>query len=161
LKSLKRIIIKLFVILILSTPCIAQVQNDTTGTVESSEDTLFQMQKSPWGAVLRSAIIPGWGQLYNESYWKIPVVAGIFSWLIYNYVDNHNNYWDYKKLYLQTGLSNNKINREFYRDQRDLFAIYIGLAYLATLVDAYVDAHLFDFSVTEDNGLNLNFKYHF
>ncbi len=119
------------------------------------------MQKSPWGAVLRSAIIPGWGQLYNESYWKIPVVAGIFSWLIYNYVDNHNNYWDYKKLYLQTGLSNNKINREFYRDQRDLFAIYIGLAYLATLVDAYVDAHLFDFSVTEDNGLNLNFKYHF
>jgi len=26
--------------------------------------------KSPWGAVARSAVLPGWGQVYNEQYWK-------------------------------------------------------------------------------------------
>lgn len=129
---------------------------------EEVSDTLFQMEKSPWGAVARSALIPGWGQLYNESYWKIPVVAGVFSWLIYNYINNHNNYTEFRDLYIISGLNNHRINREFYRDQRDLFAIYIGLAYFATLVDAYVDAHLFDFSVTEDLGaIQLNFRLKF
>ena len=43
-----------------------------------------------------------------------------------------------------------KRNRNFYRDQRDLVAIYMGLVYLLNLVDAYVDAALFDFNVSEN-----------
>lgn len=118
---------------------------DTTTEVQ-----VFQMQKSPWGAVARSAILPGWGQIYNESYWKAPVVWGIMGWFVYNWVDNNNKYVDYKNLYLQTndGLAGDY--RDFYRDQRDEFAIYIVLTYFLNLVDAYVDAHLFDFSVNEN-----------
>jgi hypothetical protein len=108
------------------------------------------MQKSPWGALVRSAILPGWGQFYNEAYYKIPVVLGISGWLIYNYIDNHNLYKQYRDLYISTNLAGYKEYREFYRDQRDLFAIYYVFAFIANLVDAYVDAHLFDFSVTED-----------
>ena len=33
--------------------------------------------KSPWGATLRSAIIPGWGQVYTEHYWKAAGWAGL------------------------------------------------------------------------------------
>ncbi len=113
-------------------------------------DTSFRMTKSPWGAVLRSAIIPGWGQFYNESYLKIPVVTGILGWFAYHYLQNNSNYKDSRELYIKTGNSIYKNYREFYRDQRDLFAIYFGLAYLTNLVDAYVDAQLFDFSVKED-----------
>ncbi|MBI5727814.1 MAG: hypothetical protein HY965_08175, partial [Ignavibacteriales bacterium] len=36
-----------------------------------------------------------------------------------------------------------------YHDQRDQFGTYIVLTYFLTLVDAYVDAHLFDFTVEE------------
>ena len=61
------------------------------------------MQKSPWGAVGRSAIIPGWGQIYNESYWKAPVIWGVMGWFVYAWIDNNNNYNDYKNLYSQTG----------------------------------------------------------
>ena len=120
-------------------------------------DTTFVMQKSAWGAVLRSAIIPGWGQIYNESYLKVPIVWGLSGWFIYNYLRNDKKYKDYRNLYLITTDPNDsrqrsmyKDNREFYKDQRDLFAMYFVFTYLANLVDAYVDAHLFDFSVTED-----------
>ncbi|MBK7629974.1 MAG: hypothetical protein IPJ23_04600 [Ignavibacteriales bacterium] len=127
-------------------------QQDTTtiqDTTKISSD-IFVMQKSPWGAVARSAIIPGLGQIYNESYWKAPVVWGVMGWFVYAWVDNNNNYLDYKNLYTQTGNSIYLSYRDFYRDQRDEFAIYMVLTYFLNLVDAYVDAHMFDFSVGEN-----------
>jgi hypothetical protein len=108
------------------------------------------MQKSPWGAVLRSAIVPGLGQIYNESYWKAPVIWGVTGWLVYNWVDNNNLYKENRNIFALTGDDFFKRRRDFYRDQRDNFAIYILLTYFLNLVDAYVDAHLFDFSVKED-----------
>lgn len=121
---------------------------------ETTSDTVFVMSKSPWGAVARSAVIPGWGQFYNESYWKIPVVWGTAAWFVYNWVDNNNLYNDYKSLYQSSESEYYRRLRNFYRDQRDKFTIYLGLLYLLNLVDAYVDAHLFDFNVNENMGRN-------
>lgn len=112
----------------------------------------FVMNKSAWGAVLRSAILPGCGQFYNESYWKIPVIWGFFGYLGYEWKINNDN------------MNNDVVNRNFYRDQRDLFAIYLGLAYLLNLVDAYVDAHLFDLDINKDKftgTTQLSIKIHY
>lgn len=127
-------------------------QQDTTAIQDTTiiNSDVFIMQKSPWGAVARSAIIPGWGQIYNESYWKAPVVWGVMGWFTYSWIYNNNKYIDYKNIYSQTGESLSKDYRDFYRDQRDEFAIYFMLTYFLNLVDAYVDAHLFDFSVDEN-----------
>jgi hypothetical protein len=46
--------------------------------------------------------------------------------------------------------------RDFYRDQRDQFYLYAGLVYLINVVDAYVDAHLFDFDVSDKMKLGLS-----
>ena len=108
------------------------------------------MAKSPWGAVARSAIIPGWGQFYNEDYLHIPVIWGLLGWFGYQWVVNNNDYKDNSDLYKTTGISIYKLKRDFYRDQRDEFTIYMVLTYLMNLVDAFVGAHLFDFSVEED-----------
>ena len=127
-------------------------QQDTIAiqdTISVNSD-VFVMQKSPWGSVARSAIIPGWGQIYNESYWKAPVVWGVMGWFVYSWINNNNKYIDYKNLYSQTNQSLYLDYRDFYRDQRDEFAIYLVLTYFLNLVDAYVDAHLFDFSVDEN-----------
>ncbi len=142
-------------------------QQDTTlatqdTTIISSD--VFVMQKNPWGAVLRSAIVPGLGQIYNESYWKAPVIWGVMGWFAYVWIDNNNKYRDYKNLYLETGTSKYLDYRNFYRDQRDEFAIYIVLTYFLNLVDAYVDAHLFDFSVSNNSLTNskmLNLRINF
>ena len=132
------------------------------------DTTKFIMQKSPWGAVLRSAIIPGWGQFYNESYWKTPVVLGLFGYFAYIWNDQNNLYKKYRDMYNESLVNNTSGDdryyrlREFYKDQRNQFAIYIGLTYFLQLVDAYVDAQLFDFSVEENKNigtLNLSIKY--
>ncbi len=116
----------------------------------------FKMTRSPGKAMLYSAVLPGAGQFYNESYWKIPIIWGIGGYFVYEIVKNNNNYIDYRDLYANSQTPENpngdlryKNLREFYRDQRDQFYLYAGLVYLVNLVDAYVDAHLFDFDVSD------------
>ena len=106
-------------------------------------------------AVLYSAILPGLGQYYNESYWKIPIVVGLGGYFGYVIIRNNNKFNDYKDLYANSitpenplGFSTYNDLREFYRNQRDQFFLYFALLYLIQLADAYVDAHMFDFDVS-------------
>ena len=134
-------------------------QNQTEENTPS--DSVFVMQKSPWGAVLRSAIIPGLGQFYNESYWKIPIIWGTGALLISGWVYNNNLYNDNKDLFINTGQYLYQYRRDFYRNQRDNFTIYLVVLYVLNLLDAYVDAQLYDFNVEEDlitGSSRLNFK---
>lgn len=160
-KSLTKLTVKLiFIIILFAEFSYSQIIENNYST-ESSSDTTFQMTKSPWGAVARSAIIPGWGQFYNESYWKIPIIWGTAAWFVYNWIDNDKLYNDYKSLYQTTENEYYRRLRNFYRDQRDNFTIYMGLLYLLNLIDAYVDAHLFDFNVQDDltrTGFQINLR---
>jgi hypothetical protein len=161
LKSLAKIIVKTAIVLILfSTINYGQDSSEEF----SPSDTTFVMKKSPWGAVLRSAVIPGLGQFYNESYWKIPVIWGVGALFISGWVYNNDLYQDNKNLFIDTGDQLYLRNRDFYRDQRDNFTIYLVILYLLNLVDAYVDAHLYDFTVEEDfitGASKVNFRFYF
>lgn len=148
-------------------------QDTTAGTVKPVADTsVYVMKKSPLGAVLRSAVLPGWGQMYNKSYWKVPVVWGFLGYYGYEWIRQNKKYHENADNYRQSLAGAQlqfpgdfyKINRDFYHDQRDLFAIYMGITYFLNLLDAYVDAHLFDFSVDEEpftKNSRLNVKFHF
>lgn len=116
----------------------------------------FKMTRSPMKAVLYSAILPGLGQFYNKSYWKIPIIGLVSGYFVYEIIKNNNTYIDYRDSYANTqtvlspgGDPRLKLLRDFYRDQRDQFYLYAGLTYLINIVDAYVDAHLFDFDVSD------------
>jgi len=158
----------LLLFLLLSLSVNAQEIEDSSKTIEQSDST-FIMTKSPWGAVGRSAILPGWGQYYNESYWKIPLVWGVLGWFTYLYIENNDLYNEYRDLYsesLEDGVGDSyyKRARDTYRNERDKYALILGLSYLLNLVDAYVDAHLFDFDVTENPNtkepqLNMRFRF--
>jgi hypothetical protein len=119
-------------------------------------DTITTIKKSPTGAIIRSAIIPGLGQLYNQSYWKVPVIYGVAAFFAYEYKTNNDNYKVYSIKYEAvketdaTRADYYKRWREFYRDSRDSYIWYFSLLYIINILDAYVDAHLFDFSVDED-----------
>jgi hypothetical protein len=140
-------------------------------------DSVSVIKKSPGGAALRSAIIPGLGQFYNESYWKIPIIFGVGAFLIYEYNQFDKKYKEYSSLYDQSVNGTNFWQsdyylawREFERDNRDSFIWYFALLYIVNVLDAYIDAHLFDFNVNsdiqlrfdpQDKGYRLKFGFNF
>jgi hypothetical protein len=116
--------------------------------------------RSPLLAMGLSALIPGGGQIYNRSYWKVPLILGLGGYFVYEFIDNHRQYKDYRDRY-QAGLATYPDGdrrilalREFYKEQRDSFGWYFLILYVVNLADAYVDASLFGFDV----GDNLGFR---
>jgi hypothetical protein len=139
------------------------IDNLKADTIKPKSVKKFRMKKSPTTAVLLSAVLPGAGQFYNESYWKIPIVMGFVGYFGYEYFRNNNLYKDNRELYVNSqtpenpdGDQNYKTLREFYRDQRDDFVWYFLIVYVINMVDAYVDAHLFDFDVSEEKLTRFN-----
>ncbi|CUU04353.1 hypothetical protein JGI1_00974 [Candidatus Thermokryptus mobilis] len=145
----KEILIFLFLVFSISLS-----QTDTSKTAKKAE------LKSPTKAMLMSAVLPGLGQFYNKSYWKVPIIYGLAGYFVYEFKQNDRNYRYYRELYIRSieisgGDYRYKRLRDFYRDQRDLFGIYLALLYLANIVDAYVDAHLYNFDVGENLSIQI------
>lgn len=128
--------------------------------------------KATWCAL----VFPGGGQIYNHKYWKLPIVYGGFLGCAYALNWNNQMYSDYSQAYLDImdddpGTAsyedflppryNVEANKDYltrvfknrkdnYRRQRDLSIFcFIGV-YLLSVIDAYVDAELSDFDITED-----------
>lgn len=139
----------------------SQSNQDTTIT-ENRKSNQFVMTKSPKEAIIKSFVLPGWGQYYVESYWKIPVVTGAWGALIYSIVFNQTNYIDYRDQVNAFDGENTleleilKSRREFYRDNRDIGGLYLMGVYAIAAIDAYVGAHLFDFNVDDDISMNIS-----
>jgi hypothetical protein len=57
----------------------AQATDTSSTSVEQPGENAL-LNHSPRGALRRALIVPGWGQVYNRQYWKLPIVyAGIGS----------------------------------------------------------------------------------
>jgi hypothetical protein len=117
--------------------------------------------KSPGTAVLLSAVLPGAGQAYNESYWKVPVVIGFGVYFGIEWAANNSQYKSYRDQYAASitpenpsGDQNLFALREFYKDNRDSYTLYLFILYMLNLLDAYVDASLYGFDV----GADLSFR---
>ena len=121
----------------------------------SPVDTTIREGKNTTIATLASMIAPGTGQIYNESYWKAPVVWG-FGYYFYSVYQNQDDL--YKKYRTQYDTSITATNpagdsqlrglRDFYKNQRNEFGWYLVITYLVNVLDAYVDAALFNFEVS-------------
>lgn len=132
-----------------------------------------QHEYNPGKAALRSAIIPGWGQIYNRKYWKVPIVygalgttAGIFVYNLKNYRDTRFAYrvkynmrvnFTDSALYSQIKdvlkpLSESSLRsyRDQFRRDIDYSAVFFLIMWGLNVVDAAVDAHLKSFDVSPD-----------
>lgn len=126
-------------------------------------DTTIAPNVTPNGAIWRSLVMPGWGQVYVESYWKAPIFFGGAVTLGYLIYYNQINYSDYADRLDQMELTDpdyniTKLWREYYRDNRDMSGFYLLAVYVLATVDAYVGAHLYDFEVSDDLSMNLHIR---
>ena len=114
---------------------------DPSANTKTDSTRLFSDKpvKSPAGAVLRSAILPGWGQFYNESYIKAGVALALNGALV-GAILYYNDQWQ----------SEQNVN---FRNKRDTYIWIWGVTYLLTLFDAYVDANLHGF----DDVMNISY----
>jgi len=90
--------------------------------------------------MIRSAILPGWGQLYNTKYLKALVYLGGESYFIFRYAAIDE---DVKKLKNDQNLNATKDQIEKKEQLRNGWVWLFGGGYLLALGDAFVDAHLF------------------
>ena len=131
-------------------------------------DSTYLWSHLPNKATFLSALVPGLGQIYNQKYWKVPVIYAGFTGFLY--YANYNNfvYKKYKKelnamtdndpstksIYPDSYKENLLLLKDNWRRYRDICYIGIGVIYIAQIIDADVDAYLFDFDVSDD----LSFK---
>ncbi len=162
---------------------------DTISMTPKEIDQLF-WKPVPMRSVWLGAIVPGLGQIYNRSYWKLPIVYGGFMGCAYAITWTTNEYNGYKNAYrdiyydIRDGEVSNDPNKSYiailpegytidkmggvsaYRDRlkdwqnksrryRDLSIAATAIVYALTLIDAYVDAQLFDFDISTDLSLNI------
>lgn len=111
--------------------------------------------KKPWptGALLRSAILPGWGQLYNKKYIKAIVYGGTEIYLLYKVrqlwlkMDKHQKNFQNSDDPVYKAKEFSLYEKS--RDNRNIHLWLTGLTIFISMFDAYVDAHLADFGQTD------------
>ena len=127
-------------------------------------------EKIPKKAALYSAILPGAGQVYTKKYWKVPVIYGGLITSAYYINESNDLYQLYKSTYLNRldGDFTDNLNysdsdlrtlTEHYRRNREVSALLFTLTYILNIVDASVNAHLFDYDVSEDLSLHIQPVY--
>lgn len=134
--------------------------------IASVADALIVRNKekhSPLTASVLSALLPGMGQVYNQKPWKLPFVFGSIASIYYVIDFNQRGYKRFGTALLE--YPNNEFGqirsesdliylRNGYRRNRDLAIIGMAGFYLLNIVDAYVDAHFFDWDISDDLAFN-------
>ncbi len=132
---------------------------------------------NPKRAMWLAIVLPGAGQIYNRKYWKLPLVYGGFVGCIYAMQWNNMMFRDYSKAYqdimdtdpttqsynqflhLGTRITDQnkeqyqsifKSRKDRYRRWRDLSFFCLLGVYALSIVDAYVDASLSEFDISDD-----------
>ena len=144
---------------------------DAALNFESSEVTKVNR------ATTLSTIFPGAGQVYNKSYWRVPIIIGGMASTIYTIDWNNRGYQRFKTAYsLKVDYEKNpdkypngaadefhgaysstflKNLKNSYRRNRDMCILLTAGVYLLQILDAHVDSHLQDFDISDDLSMNL------
>ena len=162
---------------------IGTAQEDTLAVTsqERSREEIQEKDYEPYNALapskaaFYSAILPGLGQAYNGSYWKIPIAYGGLATGIYFYLDNDKQYNRYRDAYknrlagrddeftiegVQRITTDGLIRaQELYQKNKEISILVTVGVYILNIIDANVEAHLRQFNVDEDLSVKPNLDF--
>jgi|GEM_PF-611330 len=148
-----------------------QAQQDTLPAAPLNVDSLSLVQdKRPRTALWLGLALPGAGQVYNKRWWKVPLVYGAYGFAVYRIRETRNRYLEFDGYFKEALATNAKVEvvpdvffdarqiktyRDRFRDDKDRAVfLLIGIHFLSAL-EAFVDAHLKNFNIDDDLGLQL------
>ncbi len=132
---------------------------------QSSFNKIFNGQ--PGKAALYSLILPGAGQIYNKSYWKVPLVWAGEGYAIYDLTQRIQRFNQFNACHLalaggelnnpicngETNVSTAFTNSQATRSDKETAWIIVGVAHLLNVFDAFIHRHLINFDTTDDISL--------
>jgi hypothetical protein len=153
-------------------------RGQTTADVKRNKYDAATAAHPPQKAALRSALLPGLGQIYNNKIWKVPIVYGALATSGAIFFYNLNNYQDTRfafrvKYNMRVNGTDSALfskikpnlqplpeeSLKYYRNQfrRDIdySALFFLVLWGLNVVDAAVDAHLKSFDVGNDLSLRI------
>lgn len=112
-----------------------------------------------------SAVVPGLGQVYNKKIWKVPIIYVSLGTLFYYFDINNSRYQFFKDAYKNKDTilvggspvigSDLLYYRDHFRRNRDLNIIGMATIYVLNIIDANVDANLYDFDVSDNLSMRI------
>lgn len=127
--------------------------------------------KNPTRAALYSAFVPGGGQIYNEAYIKAGIVIGVQGYLIGSVLYHDRKADDYSQLAAEAetpALAEiYRTRRNEYQEMRTSDFWWVGITMGLSILDAWVDAHLYDYEADKEKihllfeADKLKLEYHF
>jgi hypothetical protein len=155
----------------------AKAQNDSAFNVVSTNNLINSY--NPRKAIIRSAMIPGWGQITNKKIWKVPLVYGALGTTTYLFFRNLRQFKDSRDAYrlaVDGDPSNDYLIKQPYftvKDQPERIRVfrnqvrqnmdYCVLFFIAcwglNVADAAVDAHLKTFDISDNLSIRLKSGY--
>ena len=144
-------------------------QKSNVVTPEDSTKTKVIKPHNPTTALLLS-IAPGGGQIYNRKWWKLPIIYAGLGTSGYFIVTNAQKSIQFRnelffrqyndKEALDPNLEQYPIEniigmRNQYRRNMEIAIGAFTIIYMLNLVDAFVDAHLYDFDISDDLSMKI------
>jgi len=160
----------------------AQQDSLSISSEKTSEKELKEKDYEPYNALapakaaFYSAILPGLGQAYNGSYWKIPIAYAGLGTGIYFYLDNDKQYDRYRDAYKNrlagrpdefngngekpfvATASLIRAQEQLQKNKEISILVTVGI-YVLNIIDANVEAHLRQFNVDEDLSVKPDLDY--
>jgi len=172
--AFKKWIFFLLIIFLANENILAQEDSLLIPVLHVKKDTVLTF--NPKKAIIRSAIIPGWGQITNKKIWKVPLVYGALGTTAFLFRRNIIQYRESKSAYIlatdNDPSNDDQIKQPYYsvkdqperikefrnavRQNVDYCVVFFVLVWGLNVADAAVDAHLKSFDVSDD--LSIQFK---
>ena len=163
-------IVAAFLMLLFAFNGTAQTKDLEEQIIPSKKTKVEEVNHSPKKAMLLSTVLPGAGQVYNKKAWKVPIIYAGIGISVYAAIWNKDQFDHYRHAWnIRNDGDENTVDeydgvysdlqliqiQNYYEKNRETSIVIAVAFYALNILDANVDAHLFEFDVSDDLSMKI------